>query len=214
MIILGMVLYLLFQTLSWALEVIGWLALLLPAAFEGWHLRASRSTLFPGPRLAWSPAWVGLTGPLSGMLLLIHWGSIAATVGIFLGALGAILFAWDNEENGVVPPLLVNGTPYMPQSNASLRAYVWSAWRNPTAGLKVWLEGTISNKVKISVTGNSVGDTLTTGSSLWATDGYRWCYAKRFVKPVLGLKGFRLGWLINVTAVAGYRTWPVFGNYP
>jgi hypothetical protein len=203
MIYLGMVAWALFQTLSLPLEVIGWLALLLPAAFDRVHLRRSRSQLFPGLVTAWQPVWVGITAPLSGALLLIHWGPTAATAGIFLGALGSILQAWDNEENGVVPPRLVNGAPYMLGHPDSLRSYVWSAWRNPTAGLKVLLEGTISPAVKIVIRPNGY----------WATDGYRWCYARKFAKPILGLRGYRVGWLINTDARAGWRTWPVAENY-
>jgi hypothetical protein len=109
---------------------------------------------------------------------------------------GWLMQPWDNEEDGVVPPALVNGQPYMSGKSDRLRAYVWSAWRNPTSGMKI-LPGAsfkCSDNVKVTI-------------KPWgyiASDGWRPCLAYKFI---------RIGWVINPDAQAGWRSWPTLENW-
>ena len=101
---------------------------------------------------------------------------------------------WNNEEDGVIPPTLVNGEPYMPDSPTWVRAYVWSAFRNSCAGMKAEMQDAITAPVTIE------------RHRYWTIlrSGPYWCV---FVGKLL-----RFGWLLNVRSQFGDRTGPTLEN--
>jgi hypothetical protein len=126
-------------------------------------------------------------------LYLPKWASIPLTVLLILGAAFGV---WDNEEQGVLPDAN-NGNPWLPGKPDWLRAYVWSAFRNAANGMR-WLPG-----AAFLIDANGAKITRTPGG------GY---YAVANGRPCKCWKSFRIGWLINLDAAPGWRSWPIAGN--
>ena len=101
---------------------------------------------------------------------------------------------WNNEEDGVIPPALVNGVPYMTTSAPWWRAYVWSAFRNSVAGLKAEWATHILQPVTVE---HHSFYSITRSGPYWCVYVMTW---------------FRFGWLVNVRAQPGDRTTPVLEN--
>jgi hypothetical protein len=163
---LGWLYWIVWQLVSFALELVG-LPLLLPLAlFHAWTTRPGKSAMFgPAPVTAWIGGW--------------------------------LTFPWDNEQDGVVPPQMVNGAPYLITYPQWLRAYIWSAWRNPANGMR-WAPLAATTFTSKPVVTQSA-------SGYVATYGWRQCIVWH---------GIRFGWLINPNAAIGDRTWPVLERYP
>lgn len=63
---------------------------------------------------------------------------------------------WSNLEDGVIPPQLVNGNPYMLHWSERWRAFVWCAWRNKVSNLRFTpLLGFTVQPAKIKGAGNA-----------------------------------------------------------
>ncbi len=43
---------------------------------------------------------------------------------------------WSNLEDGVIPPAMVNGQPYLMGRSDRWRSFVWCAWRNKVSNLR------------------------------------------------------------------------------
>jgi hypothetical protein len=104
---------------------------------------------------------------------------------------GWLTFLWDNEEDGVT------GADWYRRIHGNrpawLNAYLWSAWRNAANGMR-WLPGAafLVDKNQLSIRKTATGYV--------ATHGWRQCVVWR---------GLRFGWLINLDADTGWRSWPV-----
>jgi hypothetical protein len=104
---------------------------------------------------------------------------------------GVLTALWCNEENGVT------GADWYRKIHANrpvwLNAYLWSAWRNSANGLR-WLPGAAFLVEKSQLTIKE------TQHGYIATHGWRQCVQWRRL---------RFGWLINLDADTGWRSWPV-----
>jgi len=189
----------LWQLLSATYSFLGLFLLLPLAATHAWHERDSEAWMFKGCRvLAWNAAELGAVSvaAIVATLVWVPWPWLKIALGLLLAA-GALLGVYDNEEDGVVPPVEVNGAPYHPTWPAWLRAYAWSAVRNAANGMR-WLPGAafLINSSDLTIRRVQGG-------------GY---YAVASGRPCKCWKSFRIGWLINLDAATGWRSWPIAGN--
>jgi hypothetical protein len=190
---LGWLYWSLHQVVALVYKLLGFPLIAILAAFRAWHTRPSSAAMFAGRTVvAWLPLPMSLLAPLPGLLLGAHFGPVWAVVGAVLGILAALLEVFDNEEDGVVPPALVNGKPYLEGVDDRLRAFAWSAWRNSANGLR-WLPGAACYlDARLVVTPKPWGYVASCG---W--------------RPCVQWHRLRIGWLVNQDARPGYRSWPV-----
>jgi len=105
---------------------------------------------------------------------------------------GWLTYPFCNEEDGVIPPAEVNGSPYWAGWPQGWRAFWWSAWRNSVNNLRMF-------------PGNFVvfeSDPVVTITKNGYTASYGW-------RRCLQWRRLRIGWLINPTAKKGDYSWLV-----
>jgi len=194
--VLGWCYWAVYQLASLVVGAYGLIALLPLCAFKLWHSRPSELAAF-GNRtvIAFHPAAAALAGGLAGAVIgAIAWHEYLA-MWILLGGLIGGWGAWDNDEDGVIPPAVVGSAPFLPTSDVRYRAYVWSALRNFANGLRK-----LPGATYVITPALAFRDT---GSGYVATDGWRQC---------LTTGRIRIGWNIHREAAPGDIAWPIAGR--
>jgi len=198
-IILGWIYWGLYQTLASFVMVIGWLALLLPAACHAWHDRPSRTVHYPGTVAAWDPIFTAMTGGVAGCALGLILGGGWAIALALLGAISGAVGLWDNEEDGVTGSKAYRAAH--DKLPLWLIAYIWSAWRNSDNDFRFLpLAFLVIDAKQIVVDAGTTRTVIAHGWRQYVLYHPKWL-------PVV----LRAGWLINPDAASGDYAWPVAG---
>lgn len=117
-------------------------------------------------------------------------------------------WTWGNREDGVMPPDVVNGKPYLPMHGDRWRAFVWSALRNKASNLRFTrVLSVMINPARVrSVSNNpNLYEAIPAGASR-----LQWSYA--WQGPYFGLwihvrdlGQFRFGWTIVPADANGFN---------
>lgn len=101
---------------------------------------------------------------------------------------GWLTALWGNEEDGIGGPRNLAPTPWS--------AFVWCAWRNSANGLRLLPGASFVLPASPAVRYFRGGYVATVG----------WRQALAFT---LGRSTYRIGWMIDDDAQAGWRSWPI-----